>query len=168
MGYAVGTGELAATNWAARIRNVQRRLATATKLATSVEHRVSILNVIMLPAVLFTAAVFDSPPWAERQLRNIQKHFLWRQSTSIEGSRHKINPALLHTPKQAGGASVHYSCMQHAKGQTGPVVAISTKGRVFSCLAGMGISRLDVGLYRRSVSDYGKETSARARSSYTW
>ena len=113
MGYAVGTGELAATNWAARIRNVQRRLATATKLATSVEHRVLILNVIMLPAVLFTAAVFDPPPWAERQLRNIQKHFLWRQSTSIEGSRHKINPALLYTPKQAGGvglASIIVAC----------------------------------------------------------
>ena len=76
LGYAVGTGELTTANWAARVRNVQRRLATATQLATSVESRVLILNVIMLPAVLFTAAVFEIPPWAEQQLRNLQKQFL--------------------------------------------------------------------------------------------
>ena len=103
LGYAVGTGELTDVNWAARIRNVQRRLATVTRLATSVEHRVLILNVIILPAVLFTAAVFELPKWAEQQLRGLQKQFLWRHSTSTEASRHKINPALFHTPKQAGG-----------------------------------------------------------------
>ena len=65
LGYAVGTGELSTPNWAAHIRNVQRRLATATQLATSVEDRVLILNVIMLPAVLFTAAVFEIPPLGE-------------------------------------------------------------------------------------------------------
>ena len=51
LSYAVGTGELAAANWAARVRNVQWKLATATRLATSrltpsVENRVLILNVI--------------------------------------------------------------------------------------------------------------------------
>ena len=60
LGYAVGTGHLTDANWAARIRNVQRRLATATQLATSVETRVLLFNVIVLPAVLFTAAVFET------------------------------------------------------------------------------------------------------------
>ena len=113
LGYAVNTGELADVNWAARIRNVQRLLATATRLATSVEHRVLILNVIMLPSVLFTAAVFVLQKWADQQLQGLQKQFLWLHSTSIEASRHKINPALLHTPKQARGvglASILIAC----------------------------------------------------------
>ena len=75
LSYAVGTGELAAANWAARVRNVQQRLTTATRLATSVENRVLILNVIMLPDELFLAAVFKLPPWAEQQLRSLQKQF---------------------------------------------------------------------------------------------
>ncbi|CAI5719351.1 unnamed protein product [Peronospora destructor] len=83
LGYAVGTGELTTANWAARV------------------------------PVLFTAAVFEMPPWAEQQLRNLQKQFLWHHSTSTEASRHKVNPALLFTPKQAGGvglASILIAC----------------------------------------------------------
>jgi hypothetical protein len=57
LGYEVGTGELTEVNWAAQIRKIQRRLATATQLSTSVETRVSLLNVIMLPSVLFTASL---------------------------------------------------------------------------------------------------------------
>ena len=94
LGYAVGTENLTDVNWAARFLNFQRRLATATQVATRVEHRVLLLNVIMLRSVLFTAAVFEPPPWAEQQLRYIQKKFLWRHSTSVEASRHKMNPAL--------------------------------------------------------------------------
>ena len=71
LGYAVETKEFGTVNWAARVRNVQRRLATATWLASSVENRVLIFNVVMVPAVLFTAAVFELPPWAEQQLRNL-------------------------------------------------------------------------------------------------
>ena len=113
LGYAVETGELATVNWAVRVRNVQRRLATATRLAISVENRVLVSNVIMLPAVLFTAAVFELPPWAEQQLRNFQKQYLWHHPTSTEASGHNIDPALLHTPKQAGGvgfASILVAC----------------------------------------------------------
>ncbi|OWZ21351.1 LOW QUALITY PROTEIN: RxLR effector protein [Phytophthora megakarya] len=113
LGYAVGTGDTTEVNWAGRIRSVQRRLATAAQLGTSVENRVTILNVIMLPAVLFTAAVFDMPKWAEQQLRNIQKNFMWQHSTSTERARHKVNPGLLYTPKQAGGvglASIEVAC----------------------------------------------------------
>ncbi|KAE9313201.1 hypothetical protein PF008_g19794 [Phytophthora fragariae] len=119
LGYMVGTGPLTDVNWAARIRNIQRRLATATQLATSVENRVLLLNVIMLPSVLFTAAAFELPTWASRQIRNLQKQFLWRHSTSTDASRNKINPSLLFTPKQAGGvglASVEIACKtQQAK-----------------------------------------------------
>jgi hypothetical protein len=111
--YQVGTGQLMDVNWAARVRNIQRRLATATQLATSVENRVLLLNSIMLPAVLFTAAAIAIPPWASKQIRNLQKQFLWRHSTSTEASRHKLNPGLLFTPKQAGGvglSSVEIAC----------------------------------------------------------
>eukprot|EP00644_Phytophthora_capsici_P001844 jgi/Phyca11/81494/gw1.14.783.1 len=89
LGYGVGTGDMNVTNWAARIRTVQRRLATAAQLGTSIENRITILNVIMLPSVLFTAAVFDMPQWVETKLRNIQKNFLWKHSTSSESTRHK-------------------------------------------------------------------------------
>ncbi|KAL4163946.1 hypothetical protein KRP22_004570 [Phytophthora ramorum] len=119
LGFAVGTGELTDPNWAIRIRNVQRRLATATNLATSVELRVLILNVIMLPAVLFTAAAFEPPDWAEKQLQNLQKQFLWHHATSAESARHKLNPAIVYLPKQAGGlglASIAIACkVQRAK-----------------------------------------------------
>ncbi|GMF32237.1 unnamed protein product [Phytophthora lilii] len=60
----------------------------------------------MLPSVLFTAAVFEMPPWAEKQLVNLQKQFLWHHSTSTEASRNKMNPGLLYTPKQAGGVGL--------------------------------------------------------------
>ncbi|EEY68804.1 uncharacterized protein PITG_18705 [Phytophthora infestans T30-4] len=89
LGYQVGTGPLTEVNWATRIRAVQRRLATAAQLSQSVETRVLLLNVIMLPSVLFTAAVFEMPRWADRQLRSIQKQFLWHHSTGHEPSRHK-------------------------------------------------------------------------------
>jgi hypothetical protein len=106
LGYEVGTGELTDVNWAGRIRAVQRRLATATRLATSVENRVIILNVILLPSVLFTAGAFDMPAWTEEQLRNLQKQFLWRKTTSVERSRHKMNPGLVFAPREAGGLGV--------------------------------------------------------------
>uniref|UniRef100_A0AAV1TWU4 Reverse transcriptase domain-containing protein n=1 Tax=Peronospora matthiolae TaxID=2874970 RepID=A0AAV1TWU4_9STRA len=103
LGHQVGTGDLADANWAVRIRTVQRRLATATRLATSVTFRAQILNVILLPGILYTAAVFDTPAWADRELRNLQKQFLWRHSLSTETSRHKVTPGLLYTPRAAGG-----------------------------------------------------------------
>jgi hypothetical protein len=50
LGYEVGTGPLTDVNWAVRIRNIRRRLATASQLATSVANRVVLLNVVMLPS----------------------------------------------------------------------------------------------------------------------
>lgn len=61
LGYQVGTGELKDANWAVRLRTVKRRLATATRVATSVALRTQILNIIMLRGILFTAAVPDKP-----------------------------------------------------------------------------------------------------------
>jgi hypothetical protein len=119
LGYEVGTGPLTDVNWAVRIRNIRRRLATASQLATSVANRVVLLNVVMLPSALFTAAAFEMPKWAEKEMRNLQKQFLWRHTTSTDPSRHKVNPGLLFTPKQAGGvglASVDIACKtQRAK-----------------------------------------------------
>eukprot|EP00644_Phytophthora_capsici_P009455 jgi/Phyca11/107396/e_gw1.13.402.1 len=89
LGYHVGTGPLTEVNWAARIRTVQKRLATAAHISNSMENRVLLLNVIMLPSILFTAAAFEIPTWAATQLRNLQKQFLWQHSTSAESSRHK-------------------------------------------------------------------------------
>lgn len=59
--YQVGTGDLLVANWVSRIRNVRKRLATAVSLSRSVASRFLLLNAIMLPEVLFTAAVFRLP-----------------------------------------------------------------------------------------------------------
>ena len=61
LGYHVGTGEITNANWALRLRNVRRPLLTATGVATSVTNRVIVLNTIVLPSVLFTAAAFEIP-----------------------------------------------------------------------------------------------------------
>ena len=42
LGYQVGTGKLRDINWALRIKSAQRRLFTATRVATTLEHRVLI------------------------------------------------------------------------------------------------------------------------------
>ncbi|CAH0474749.1 unnamed protein product [Peronospora belbahrii] len=41
----------------------------------------------MLPAVLFTVAGFETPPWAEQPLRNLHEQILWNYSTSTEAGR---------------------------------------------------------------------------------
>ena len=102
LGYQVGTGDLVDANGALRIRNVRKRLATAASISTSVAVRILLLNAIMLPAVLFTAAVFRVPQWAKKELHNLQKQSLWQRSTSTAGSRQKVNPGLLYTPRGAG------------------------------------------------------------------
>ena len=76
LGYEVGTGDLQHRNWALRIRKLQRRLFTASTIASSVENRVMVLNSIILPAILFTAAVFEIPDWAIRDVQNMYKQFL--------------------------------------------------------------------------------------------
>ncbi|KAE9032264.1 hypothetical protein PR003_g5465 [Phytophthora rubi] len=106
LGYEVETGQLTNKNWVARIRKIQRRLATATRIATNVENRVLILNAIVLPSILFTAAVFEMPAWAEKEICNITKQFLWKHATGTEVSRNKVNPGLLVTPKKAGGVGL--------------------------------------------------------------
>lgn len=60
----------------------------------------------MLPAILFTAAVCDIPQWAEKEIRNLQEQFLWRNSTSVEPSRHKVSVGLLYTSRGAGGVGL--------------------------------------------------------------
>ena len=84
LGHQVGTGELTYVNWVVRIRNVRQRLATATRVATSVSLRVLILNFIMLPGILFTVADFDMPHWADEELRNLHKQFLWKYGNLYE------------------------------------------------------------------------------------
>ena len=143
LGYSVGTGVLTDAYWASRIGNIQRRRATAAQLATSVEIRVLIHNVIMLPAILFTSAVFELPTWAKWQLRNLQKQFLWHYSTSTDNTRHKINPALLHTPKQAGGvglASILIACKTQRVKQA--ILWLTQRHDIFFFrMAGMDFSR---------------------------
>ena len=103
LGFEIGTGGLENKNWALRIQKIQRRLLTATQVATSVENRVLILNSIVLPSLLFTASVFEIPSWAMIEVNNLYKQFLWAHATTTDKSRHKVNPGLLFTPKLAGG-----------------------------------------------------------------
>ena len=90
-------------NWALRIKSAQRRLFTATRVATTLEHRVLILNAIVLPGILFTASVFEPPDWALKQLDHLYKQFLWKTSNRSELGRHKVAPGLIYTPRNAGG-----------------------------------------------------------------
>ncbi|OWZ11840.1 RxLR effector protein [Phytophthora megakarya] len=103
LGYQVGTAELRDVNWADRLRKIQRRLATACRVATSIEDRVAILNAIVLPAVTFTSAAFQLPKWAEKKLQCLQKNFLWQAHVETSGGKHKINPGLVFLPKKVGG-----------------------------------------------------------------
>ena len=104
LGYQVGTGDLEGAIWALRIRNIKKRLETAATISTSVAVRILLLNSIMLPAVLFTSAVFRLPHWARSKLHNLKKQFLWNHDTSTDRSRHKVNPGLLYTPRRAGAS----------------------------------------------------------------
>uniref|UniRef100_A0AAV1UKE2 Uncharacterized protein n=1 Tax=Peronospora matthiolae TaxID=2874970 RepID=A0AAV1UKE2_9STRA len=103
LGYVVGTGELHHRNWALRIRRLQRILVTASTITTSVANWVVVLNAIVLPSILFTAAVFEMPEWARKDVHNLYKQFVWAHATSTEASRQEISPGLLYAPKQAGG-----------------------------------------------------------------
>lgn len=76
LGHQMGSGVLTDINCAARIRNAQRRLAIATRLARSMDLQVTIQNVIVLPAILFTAAVSDIHPWAALEISNLQKQVI--------------------------------------------------------------------------------------------
>ena len=90
LGYEIGTGYLENKNWAIRIQKIQRRLLTATRVATSVEYRVLILNSIVLPSLLFTASVYYIPDWAEKELRistsNFCGHMQLRQTLGVTRS----------------------------------------------------------------------------------
>ena len=97
IGYQERSGDLVDANWALRIRNVRKRLATTASLSTSVAIRILLLNAIMLPAVLLLLQ------WARAELHNMQKQFLWHYSTSSVSSRRKVNPGLLYTLRGAGG-----------------------------------------------------------------
>ena len=103
LGYQVGTGKLRNINWVLRIKSAQRRLFTATQVATTLEHRVLILNAIVLPGILFTASFFEPPDWALKQLDHLYKQFLWKFFNRIEPGRHKVAPGLIYTPRNAGG-----------------------------------------------------------------
>ena len=59
--YQLRTGKLRNIYRAFRIKSAQRRLFTATRVATTLEHRVLILNAIVLLGILFTAPVFELP-----------------------------------------------------------------------------------------------------------
>lgn len=58
-------------NWALRIRKLQRRLLEASTIATSVDNRVPILDAVILPSILFTAAMFEISDWARKDAQNL-------------------------------------------------------------------------------------------------
>ncbi|KAE9032193.1 hypothetical protein PR001_g10729 [Phytophthora rubi] len=103
LGYEVGFGDLSKINWEKRLRALQRRMGTAERAATTIRDRVDLLNVIVLPAILFTAKMFPPSPAVLTQLVNMQKQFLWRRQLKDDPSRHKFSPSLIFTPKKAGG-----------------------------------------------------------------
>ena len=103
LGYRVGLRYLHNRNLLLRIWKLERRLILASRVDMSVQDRVLIRNSIILPSVLFTAAIFDMPEWTRREFHILYKQFLWDHATSTEASLHKINRGLLFTPKKVGG-----------------------------------------------------------------
>ncbi|CAH0482022.1 unnamed protein product [Peronospora belbahrii] len=70
-----------------RIRNVRRRLLTATSVATSVANRMLILNTYVLPAVFFTVAVFRIL-WLSASFRTYTRSFM-EQLTDLNPASYK-------------------------------------------------------------------------------
>ncbi|KAE9028609.1 hypothetical protein PF002_g1126 [Phytophthora fragariae] len=72
-------------------------------LLQRVENQVLILNAIVLPSIMFTAAVFEMPTWAKKEICIITKQFLWKHATGMKASRNKVKSGLLVAPKKVGG-----------------------------------------------------------------
>ena len=75
-------------NRAQWIQKIQKRFLRATRVATSVENQMLILNSIVLPSIFITAIVVEIPYWALKKLHNLYKQFLWAHVTTTESSRH--------------------------------------------------------------------------------
>ena len=73
-----------------------------TRVATGVKKRVLILSSIVLSSTIFTAIVFELSRWADKELHNLYKQFLWAHATTTESNHHKVNLRLLVTPKHVG------------------------------------------------------------------
>ena len=55
----------------------------------------------MVSSIFFTAIVFESPRWEEKELHNLYKQFLRAYATTTESICHKVNSDILVTPKHA-------------------------------------------------------------------
>ena len=103
LGYQVGLRPLRNCNWALRIRKLQRRLMTASRVATSVANRVLILNSIIIPSVLFTAAVFDMPEWARVAAHNLYKKICGIMRLQRKPADTRLTRDYFSPPKRQGG-----------------------------------------------------------------
>lgn len=63
LGYETGPGQLIKRNWVLCIRKSQRRLLAATKIATSVDNQILILNAIVLFVAIKTHFTMHSITW---------------------------------------------------------------------------------------------------------
>lgn len=103
LGVQVGTTDTTAANWSDRVRKLRTRLGMATAVTNSVVSRVTIINAIMLPAIMFTARHSTPTESTVKELERIQKQYLWNSRLTSDATRHKMNSALVHMPKAHGG-----------------------------------------------------------------
>lgn len=82
LGIYIGVGEIKQMNWELRCQTIERRLVTAVKLGLSIIEKVIVLNTIVLPSILFTAAYFQLSATILTKLENLQKQFLWNGQIS--------------------------------------------------------------------------------------
>ena len=164
LGYEIGTGELVNKNWAQRIRKIQRRLLTATRVATCMEKRVLLLNSIVLPSILFIAIVFELIRWMEKELHS-----------NYVGARDKNDKQLRYD--NSGAACDTQTCWRHrVRGrfsgdrnttyETCGCLVDSETTSILCCIAGVGCS----GRYgaRRSNSDSISGSTLGVASSHTF
>lgn len=103
LGVQIGRHDITAVNWDRRITSIKARLATVVRVTTSVISRIRILNVVVLPAILFTAQFSRASDQVIQTVENLQKQFLWERKLSTAGRKHKMNPGLLSSPVVQGG-----------------------------------------------------------------
>ena len=109
----------------------QRRLLAATRVSTTLEHRVLILNAIVPLGILFTAPVFEPPPWRSNNWIISTNSSYGTCLTNQARKAQSRSRSTLHSPQSRWHRSCFRLCLhQNAADQTRATGAYSTGGCV--------------------------------------
>lgn len=101
LGVEIGLGDITSPNWAKRMEKLKKSLGRASQIATSMWDRVTVLDAVGLPAVLFTAKYFTPPPTVLAELDSLWRTYLWNGTITNNPIRaHKIARPVLALPRE--------------------------------------------------------------------